>query len=317
MVQNKIKLFTKGEIKTKDGREFTRYYGGFGENQPIISVKQIAELMGKQLKHVNEVINRNIESFTEEYLMDLKVVVLNDYNSELLKTLGYTNMQVSKSKNIYILSRAGFMLYLKFAEGDKATEMYKDFIEDYFRIEQENKTMGDTLENTKLTLIEQKKYLIGSMIVEQDEIKRMDLTTQLEKLNNQIIEIEKTLSGEKLYEGLKDSITIAEKFTNSEGLYDVGNFAKIIDIKGLGRNKMFEWLRDKKILMTDNVPYQRYSEYFKVIPLEYNGHISSKTLLKGNGVSYIVKKLIKDDRIKTKTYEEIMNELNNNLDKAV
>lgn len=46
-MENKvINLFTKGEVNVQD-RKFTRLVGGFGEDNPVISVKQIAELAFK------------------------------------------------------------------------------------------------------------------------------------------------------------------------------------------------------------------------------------------------------------------------------
>ena len=53
--------------------------------------------------------------------------------------------------------------------------------------------------------------------------------------------------------------------------------------------------------------------HFKVIPIENNRFADSKTLIKANGISYIVKKLIKDGKIESKSYEDIIKNIDENL----
>ena len=212
-MNNIIKLVTKDSVSINN-REFTRVMGGFNENSVIVTVKQIGELLDKEDKHINEVINRNIKSFTNEYLLDLKSVSLNDRDIEMLNSLGYSKQSISNSKNIYILSQAGFLLYLKFAEGDKAIELYKNFIEDYFKTKAENIVMEKTLQEILKSLQDEKVFVLGSMFVEQDNSKKMELFNRSETLNNKIKDIEITLSKENLIEQMQDTIVIADSFTN-------------------------------------------------------------------------------------------------------
>jgi hypothetical protein len=53
--------------------------------------------------------------------------------------------------------------------------------------------------------------------------------------------------------------------------------------------------------------------HFKVIPIEGNKFCDSKTLIKSQGISYIVKKLIKDGKIESKSYEDIIKNIDDNL----
>ncbi len=320
-MKNELKLFTDGVVTVKD-REFTRLIGGFGEDKPIMTIKQIAELMDYEVKVVNQTIKRNIDDFIKEegYIQDLKEVTESDHNLEVLKSLGYTNMAIAKAKNIYILSEAGFLLYLKFAECDKAIELYKGFIEDYFKTKAENKVMEKTLVEEKEFLIERKKFILGSMFMEQDENKRIEFFKENEKITQRITKIEVTLSKENIIEQLQPQLSIADRFTNSDNVYDFNTFSKVLSIKGLGRNNLFDWMRKQKILMSNNQPYQRYIEYFKVLAIEnkYNGKINYKTMIKANGVKYIFDRLIKDGKIIPKSVEEIMSELSEleNLNKG-
>ena len=55
--------------------------------------------------------------------------------------------------------------------------------------------------------------------------------------------------------------------TQSNETCDFAQAAKILNFKGIGRNKLFEILRDKEILRPNNQPYQKYvdSGWFKVV----------------------------------------------------
>lgn len=82
--------------------------------------------------------------------------------------------------------------------------------------------------------------------------------------------------------------------TGSKDAIEIGKVAKVLDYPGIGRNKLFEILRDKKILMKDNIPYQKYIDngYFRTIEQRYTvpdgeTRISIKTLVYQKGVDYI------------------------------
>ena len=88
--------------------------------------------------------------------------------------------------------------------------------------------------------------------------------------------------------------------TDSKTAIPIGDVAKILDI-GIGRNKLFEFLRQKNILTADNRPYQKYidSGYFRVIEQKYevNGEvrINIKTLVFQKGIDWIRKQLTKEN----------------------
>ncbi len=84
-----------------------------------------------------------------------------------------------------------------------------------------------------------------------------------------------------------------DKFMQSDTTQSIGEAAKILKI---GRNSLFKILREKKILMLDNTPYQQYMKYFTVIEKPVNmGHkIVNKpvTLINSKGIDYLSKKVI-------------------------
>lgn len=81
--------------------------------------------------------------------------------------------------------------------------------------------------------------------------------------------------------------------------------AKVINM-GMGRNKLFEFLRNNKVLMQNNQPYQSYVDmgWFRIIESKYTKpsgdiYINLKTVVFQKGVDGI-RKLIKQRRKETK-----------------
>lgn len=100
----------------------------------------------------------------------------------------------------------------------------------------------------------------------------------------------------------KPKVDFFEAVTNSKSAIDMAKVAKVLD-KNIGRNKLFQLLRDKKILQKDNIPFQSYIDrgYFRVVEVKYtkpdgSTNINLKTLIYQKGVDYINKILIKGDK---------------------
>jgi len=95
-------------------------------------------------------------------------------------------------------------------------------------------------------------------------------------------------------ERLKPKAEMHDLFLSGENIQPMGIVAKAV---GLGRNKLFDFLRQKGILMGDNVPYQRYIDagYFvvKEKPVTMGSLVSNKpqTFVTAKGVDYIGKLL--------------------------
>ena len=105
----------------------------------------------------------------------------------------------------------------------------------------------------------------------------------------------------KEIERLKPAAEFAYQICSSKDAIDIGNCAKVLN-RNIGRNNLFEFLRNKKILQSDNIPYQKYidSGYFRVIETKYTipsgeTKISLKTMVLQKGVAYINKLLKEKD----------------------
>ena len=146
-------------------------------------------------------------------------------------------------------------------------------------------------------------------IVEESDLEKVNILRRVEEINNIIIDLEKTSSKEEILQKLKGELHLVDTITNVTNCYDVGNFSKILEVNGMGRNNLFKWLRGSDILIKGNIPYQKYAKYFKVIPFVINGEVKNKTLIRPEGIKFVIKKLIEDDIIITKDVSEIISEI--------
>lgn len=159
-----------------------------------------------------------------------------------------------------------------------------------------------TIDN-KQQQIEQQQQLIEQQqeVIEQ---RQEVIELQQEVINNQ----------QEVIESQRDKVDFADAVSESEDdEIDMGTMAKLLAKEGIkiGRNRLFDILIELKILMKDNLPYQKFidNRYFRVIKCrKYNKYDNKprfyeKTLVKGKGQIYVTKKV--------KEYFENKNKENN------
>lgn len=117
------------------GIEVPNLFGGFGENEKSMLVKTIAEIHGREVKHVNELINKNRARFQDGvHLIDLKnnelaTVVLTDHSI-------MTGQAIKVSSSIYLLSQRGYVRLLKIMDDDTAWDKWDVIENDYFELKE-------------------------------------------------------------------------------------------------------------------------------------------------------------------------------------
>lgn len=100
----------------------------------------------------------------------------------------------------------------------------------------------------------------------------------------------------------KPKVEFADHVSESENLITMEYMAKLANDEhiNVGRNKLFSWLREQKILKFDNVPYQNFIDkgYFKVRESTFRRNnkffTQQTTFVTGKGQLYIIKKLKKE-----------------------
>ena len=116
--------------------EFVAIEGGFGKDKKAMTVKDIAGIHKKEVKHINEAITNNMNRFkTGIDIIDILGVDQIDP-----KDFGYSQQAINsyvglKSKGfkvgIYILSERGYFKLLKILEDDTAWDIYDQLIDFY------------------------------------------------------------------------------------------------------------------------------------------------------------------------------------------
>ena len=107
------------------------------------------------------------------------------------------------------------------------------------------------------------------------------------------------LQKERQIEEMKPKAEFFDAVADSKTAISMNEVAKVLNIKGYGRNNLFEFLRNSKVLDRWNVPYQRYVDngWFRVIEQHYqkNGEpiVTTKTLVYQKGVDGIRKMIEK------------------------
>ncbi len=97
-------------------------------------------------------------------------------------------------------------------------------------------------------------------------------------------------------------VEFANQVSNTENLIDMNAMAKLAAEENIpiGRNRLFQWLRKNGILMSDNLPYQKYIDrgYFAVKESVFETSTMMKThqqtLVTGKGQAFIVGRLKKE-----------------------
>lgn len=106
----------------------------------------------------------------------------------------------------------------------------------------------------------------------------------------------KALEQQKVIEEQTPKVEFFDDVAGSSDTIDMKEVAKVLNVKGLGRNNLFELLRNRKVLDRNNQPYQKFvdSGYFRIIESRYTlptgeVKISLKTVVFQKGLAYIRK----------------------------
>ncbi|GEP63130.1 hypothetical protein CBE01nite_08980 [Clostridium beijerinckii] len=106
------------------------------------------------------------------------------------------------------------------------------------------------------------------------------------------------IEAEKKLKSLEPKAQFYDDVAGSKDSIEMGHVAKVLGIRGMGRNSLFSLLRDKKVLDKNNIPYQQFvdSGYFRVLEQKYtvsNGQtkINIKTMVFQKGIDFILRKI--------------------------
>lgn len=108
-------------------------------------------------------------------------------------------------------------------------------------------------------------------------------------------------SKDRLIADMKPKADFFDAVADSKTAIPMDQVAKVLDC-GLGRNKIFELLRNNSILQYNNIPYQKYVDlgYFRVVEQSYvkptgENCVNTKTLVFQRGLNFIRKQIKKGE----------------------
>lgn len=131
--------------------------------------------------------------------------------------------------------------------------------------------------------MQQNQQLARSQELPKTDLEKKLLVQQAMNILNEEIEILQA----KLIEA-KPKIEFYDKVGDSEGLHTVAEAAKML---GTGRNRLFSWMRNYKILRQNNEPYQKYIEagYFEVKENHDDKYVHAQTFVTPTGLQWLQK----------------------------
>ena len=193
--------------------------GGFDENSKCVTDKMVAEIHGIKTIHVRENINKNLSRFREgiDYIDMKKVIDIVDNN--LLLSIGYSKMQISKSDAIYLLSERGYAKLIKIMDSDKAWEIHDILMDEYFSM---RKTIREYISATDLAML---KVLKSK--------NKQETMIALKEYNELVVKpLQDTIERQKPMVGL------AEMRIDKKGCYSLTDVTKSLHLK---RGQITRW----------------------------------------------------------------------------
>lgn len=114
--------------------------GGFGQDKKSMLAQHIADIHVKDLRHVNEAVNKNKKRFKEGIdFLDLKG---GNFVVDLVDSGIITRNAVNAANNIYLLSERGYAKLLKIFDDDLAWDKYDELLDGYFQMRDEQSSRG-------------------------------------------------------------------------------------------------------------------------------------------------------------------------------
>jgi phage antirepressor YoqD-like protein len=233
-------------------------------NERVLTTEQVSDGFECESKQIKQNYNNNKERFVEgKHFCKLEGEELRDFKHRV------ENFDlVGKNANIlYLWTKRGVARHSEMLGTDRAWEMFDCLEENYFNPKQ----------------------------------------PELPDFNNPVIAarawadaMEQKQLAEAHVKELAPKAEFYDTVADSESLMSMADTCKILDM-GIGRNKLFAFLRGKEILQKDNIPYQRFVDagYFKVVEGKYevneNVVVTKTTYVKQKGIDYIRKLLSKKE----------------------
>lgn len=264
------------------GKEIPVIYGGFGSNQKVVLAKTIAEIHEEEVKVTNQRINMNRNRFKDGVdLIDLKEVNQIDHN--LLKDFGFTQMQISKANNIYLLSERGYAKLIKIMDSDLAWDIHDQLMDEYFSMREEKSKPVSQLDAIIAGLQATKELQEKMEVVEQVQVQQQQAiqnirnvvainTTDWRKDTTNIINriaMSRDGGAENIQAIRKESYDLLEKRANCKLSVRRKNLQRVMLENGVSKSKV-DKVTYLDVIERDNRLKEIYIAIVKEMAIKYN-----------------------------------------------
>lgn len=263
------------------------------QGKRVVTLKEIDQCHGRP----DGTAKRNFQQNKQHLIdgIDYFTVKPSDVQKNEFRTFEIPN------RGLTLITESGYLMLVKSFTDKLAWDVQRQLVNTYFR------NQGSTSTEIKVC-DESTDKIIDAYLPQADEPTRMLLRATFMAMNNlsnqvgvlktenKALEAENTKK-ENIIQENQPKVDFAEGITASKGTISMSQFAKMVSKetgKTIGRNAILLWLRQQKILMRTNEPYQMYKKYFEYIPvLNHWGKGGFATRVTGKGQKWLFERLRK------------------------
>lgn len=233
----------------------------------VVDSREVAEMIDMQHKNLLKKVRNYEEILLSSKLSSVEFFIPNEYKDSTGRTL-----------KCYLLTKKGCEMIANKLTGEKGVLFTATYVNTFNQMKEMIEQPYKLPQNYREALLQ---------LVEQVEVNER-LQSENISLNNKI-------------EEQKPLVIFANQVGNTNDLLDMNEMAKILKDKNIdiGRNRLMKYLRKKLILMSNNMPYQKYMNlgYFNVKEVAKEDalgvNVYPKTYVTGKGQHFIVDLLTK------------------------
>ena len=238
--------------------EFTGIEGGFGEGKKAMLAKDVALIHGQLVGNINRIVNNNRKWF-EDGVDVIDLLNASDAFRNFAKEQGLITS--NRVQNIYLFSERGYSMLVKFMSDEKATQIYKQLLNNYFN-------MRVAIKENKPSLVTQERLAImkdNSATRRANMLYKIAMATESNSSKQQLLaRAAKEITGEMTIPIMKEKEysagDIAKKLGTTATM--VGKTANKLGLKAEqpGQNEYGRWTNSKSRYSDKEVPQWLYTE---------------------------------------------------------
>ena len=238
--------------------EFTGIEGGFGEDKKAMLAKDVALIHGQPVGNIYRFVNNN-RKWIEDGVDVIDLLNASDAFRNFAKEQGLITS--NRVQNIYLFSERGYSMLVKFMSDEKATQIYKQLLNNYFN-------MRVAIKENKPSLVTQERLAImknNSATRRANMLYKIAMATDSNSSKQQLLaRAAKEITGEMVIPVMKEkeysATDIAKRLGTTATM--VGRTANRLGLKAdqPGQNEYGRWTDSKSRYSDKEVPQWLYTE---------------------------------------------------------